>query len=132
MRSAQKAQGATQQDSCSKSRANMILINTSCQQFLANGCHKLDWAKELLLALVEPRVYVELEALVPKAIARVYMEAPGAKIEAPKQPKKQDETEAPPGWNRSRQGPEKGPNPDGSGRGKIPGFGGRQNLCTFQ
>ena len=45
--------------------------------------HKLDWAKELLLALVEPRVYVELEALVPKAIARVYMEAPGAKTEAP-------------------------------------------------
>ena len=84
------------------------------------------------LALVEPRVYVELEALVPKAIARVYMEAPGAKTEAPKQPKKQDETEAPPGWNRSRQGPEKGPNPDGSGRGKIPGFGGHHNLCTFQ
>ena len=48
-------------------------------------------------ALVDPRVYVELEALVPKAIARVYMEAPGAKTEAPKQPKKQDETEAPPG-----------------------------------
>ena len=82
-------------------------------------------------ALVDPRVYVQLEALVPKAIARVYMEAPGAKTEAPKQPKKQDETEAPPGWNRSRQGPEKGPNPDGSGRGKIPGFGGRQNLVTF-
>ena len=34
--------------------------------------------------------------------------------------------------NRSRQGPEIGANPDGSGRGKIPGFGGRQNLCTFQ
>ena len=34
--------------------------------------------------------------------------------------------------NRSRQGPEKGANPDGSGRGKIPGFGGRQNLVTFQ
>ena len=48
-------------------------------------------------ALVDPRVYVQLEALVPKAIARVYMEAPGAKTEAPKQPKKQDETEAPPG-----------------------------------
>ena len=57
---------------------------------------------------------------------------PGAKTEAPKQPKKQDETEAPPGWNRSRQGPEKGPNPDGSGRGKIPGFGGRQILVTFE
>ena len=55
----------------------MILINTSCQQFLANGCHKLDWAKELLLALVEPRVYVELEALVPKAIARVHGSAWG-------------------------------------------------------
>ena len=58
------------------------------------------------LALLEPRVYVELEAPVPKAIARAYMEAPGAKTEAPKQPKKQDETEAPPGWNRSRQGPD--------------------------
>ena len=34
--------------------------------------------------------------------------------------------------NRSRQGPEIGANPDGSGRGKIPGFGGRQNLVTFQ
>ena len=34
--------------------------------------------------------------------------------------------------NRSRQAPEIGANPDGSGRGKIPGFGGRQNLCTFQ
>ena len=66
------------------------------------------------------------------ASRRVYMQAPGAKTEAPKQPKKQDETEAPPGWNRSRQGPEKGPNPDGSGRGKIPGFGGRRILCTFQ
>ena len=33
--------------------------------------------------------------------------------------------------NRSRQGPEKGANPDGSGRGKIPEFGGRQNLVTF-
>ena len=61
-----------------------------------------------------------------------YQRIPGAKTEAPKQPKKQDETEAPPGWNRARQGPEKGPNPDRSGRGKIPGFGGRQNLCTLQ
>ena len=34
--------------------------------------------------------------------------------------------------NRSRQGPEIEANPDGSGRGKIPGFGGRQNLVTFQ
>ena len=34
--------------------------------------------------------------------------------------------------NRSRQGPEIGANPDGSGRSKIPGFGGRQNLVTFQ
>ena len=34
--------------------------------------------------------------------------------------------------NRSRQEPEKGANPDGSGRSKIPGFGGRQNLVTFQ
>ena len=34
--------------------------------------------------------------------------------------------------NRSRQGAEIGANPDGSGRGKIPGFGGRRNLCTFQ
>ena len=34
--------------------------------------------------------------------------------------------------NRSRQGPEIGANPDGSGRGKSPGFGGRQNLVTFQ
>ena len=34
--------------------------------------------------------------------------------------------------NRSRQGPEIGANPDGSGRDKIPGFGGRQNLVTFQ
>ena len=34
--------------------------------------------------------------------------------------------------NRSRQGPEIGANPDGSGSGKIPGFGGRQNLVTFQ
>ena len=34
--------------------------------------------------------------------------------------------------NRSRQGAEIGGNPDGSGRGKIPGFGGRQNLFTFQ
>ena len=34
--------------------------------------------------------------------------------------------------NRSRQGREIGANPDGSGRGKIPGFGGRQNLVTFQ
>ena len=34
--------------------------------------------------------------------------------------------------NRSRQGPEKGANPDGSGRRKIPGFGGRQTLRTFQ
>ena len=34
--------------------------------------------------------------------------------------------------NRSRQGPEIGANPDGSGRGKIPGFAGRQNLVTFQ
>ena len=59
------------------------------------------------------------------------MEAPGAKTEAPKQPKKQDETEAPPGWNRCRQGPENRPNPDGSGRGKIPGFGGRQNPLCF-
>ena len=38
-----------------------------------------------------------------------YQRIPGAKTEAPKQPKKQDETEAPPGWNRSRQGPDKGP-----------------------
>ena len=48
----------------------------------------------------DPRISlenVELEALMPKATARVYMEAPGAKTEAPKQPKKQDETEAPPG-----------------------------------
>ena len=37
MRSAQKAQGVTQQDSCSKSRANTILIKISCQQFLTNG-----------------------------------------------------------------------------------------------
>ena len=28
--------------------------------------------------------------------------------------------------------PSKGPNPDGSGRGKNPGFDGRQNLVTFQ
>ena len=34
--------------------------------------------------------------------------------------------------NRSRQEPQIGANPDGSGRGKIPRFGGRQNLCTFQ
>ena len=34
--------------------------------------------------------------------------------------------------NRSRQGREIGANPDGSGRGKIPGFGSRQNLVTFQ
>ena len=34
--------------------------------------------------------------------------------------------------NWSRQGPEIGANPDGSGRGKIPGFGGRQNLVSFQ
>ena len=34
--------------------------------------------------------------------------------------------------NRSRQAPEIRANPDGSGRGKIPGFGGRQNLVTFQ
>ena len=34
--------------------------------------------------------------------------------------------------NRSRQGPEIGATPDGSGRGKIPGFSGRQNLVTFQ
>ena len=40
------------------------------------------------------------------------LEVKHAILEAPKQPKKQDETEAPPGWNRSRQGPEKGPNPD--------------------
>ena len=33
--------------------------------------------------------------------------------------------------NRSRQGPQKGANPDGSGRSKIPEFGGRQNLVTF-
>ena len=33
--------------------------------------------------------------------------------------------------NRSRQDPEKGANPDGSGRGKIPGLGGRQDLVTF-
>ena len=34
--------------------------------------------------------------------------------------------------NGCRQGREKGANPDTSGRGKIPGFGGRQNLVTFQ
>ena len=34
--------------------------------------------------------------------------------------------------NGSRQGPEKGANPDGAGRTKIPGFGGRQNHGTFQ
>ena len=34
--------------------------------------------------------------------------------------------------NRSRQGPEKGANPHGSGRGKIPEIGSRQNLVTFQ
>ena len=34
--------------------------------------------------------------------------------------------------NRSRQEQQIGANPDGSGMGKIPGFGGRQNLCTFQ
>ena len=34
--------------------------------------------------------------------------------------------------NRSRQGPEIGATPDGSGRSKIPGFGGSQNLVTFQ
>ena len=51
-------------------------------------------------ALVDPRVYVEPEALVPKAIAGV--KAPGAKTEALKQPKKQDETEAPPGWKGSQ------------------------------
>ena len=33
--------------------------------------------------------------------------------------------------NRSRQGAEIGANPDGSGRSKIPGLGGRQNLVTF-
>ena len=33
--------------------------------------------------------------------------------------------------NRSRQEPEKRANPDVSGRSKIPGFGGRQNLVTF-
>ena len=34
--------------------------------------------------------------------------------------------------NGCRQGREKGANPDTSGRAKIPGFGGRQNLVTFQ
>ena len=34
--------------------------------------------------------------------------------------------------NGSHQGPEKGANPDGAGRTKIPGFGGRQNHGTFQ
>ena len=38
--------------------------------------------------------------------------------------------------NRTRKSvpprPRKRANPDGSGRGKIPGFGGRQNLVTFQ
>ena len=85
---------------------------------------------------------LHFELLAPKATAMAaedlgdlqaeILEVKHAILEAPKQPKKQDETEAPPGWNRSRQGPEKGPNPDGSGRGKIPGFGGRQNLCTLQ
>ena len=37
------------------------------------------------------------------------LEVKHAILEAPKQPKKQDETEAPPGWNRSRQGPDQGP-----------------------
>ena len=34
--------------------------------------------------------------------------------------------------NRSRPGPQIGANPDGSGRGEIPGFGGRQILVTFE
>ena len=34
--------------------------------------------------------------------------------------------------NQSRQEHQIGANPHGSGRGKIPGFGGRQNLFTFQ
>ena len=106
----------SQQISCSKSRANTILIKISClpEQHKDAGYtnpHVLSHMNSTRMlattrllshmarqpALVEPRVYVELEALVPKATARVYMEAPGAKTEAPKQPKKQDETEAPPG-----------------------------------
>ena len=85
---------------------------------------------------------LHFELLAPKATAMAaedlgdlqaeILEVKHAIPEAPKHPKKQDETEAPPGWNRARQKPEKGPNQDGSGRGKIPGFGGRQNLCTLQ